>query len=354
MESPTTRRDDASQPCEDRPLVSVVVPFYNVEECVADCMDSLVHQDFDGYEVVCIDDGSTDGTGALLDAYAEHHPNVRVFHFPNAGLSVARNRGVELARAELISFVDGDDFVSPYYLSALYRAYDGVEGRMVQAGRIVGKRERLKAFEWPDTPTTTTLKLLSGNDLRRALILEELPTTAWARLAHRSLYETVPFVPDMAFEDHISTLDIIEHVSEAIILDQLVYAYVRRDGSITRPDVMMHELPRDYLRALRHTMEVASGWDEVTRELLPWRMTRMATIVVALSADVPNQEAARPYKREAVQIIRRSLPQALAIRRCHRLPWRPIALCTLASASPRLYGILRKAKRWLVAHRPDC
>ncbi|MBR1829947.1 MAG: glycosyltransferase [Atopobiaceae bacterium] len=157
MESPTTRRDDASQPCEDRPLVSVVVPFYNVEECVADCMDSLVHQDFDGYEVVCIDDGSTDGTGALLDAYAERHLNVRVFHFPNAGLSVARNRGVELARAELISFVDGDDFVSPYYLSALYRAYDGVEGRMVQAKHIVDTREELRKVEWPGAPATAAV-----------------------------------------------------------------------------------------------------------------------------------------------------------------------------------------------------
>lgn len=350
MESPATRRDDASQPCEDRPLVSVVVPFYNVEECVADCMDSLVHQDFDGYEVVCIDDGSTDGTGALLDAYAQRHPNVRVFHFQNAGLSVARNRGVELARAELISFVDGDDFVSPYYLSALYRAYDGVEGRMVQARRIAGKRERLKTFEWPDAPTTTTLKLLSGNDLKRAFLLGRLPVTAWARLTHRSLYETVPFAPSMVFEDVISMPDIVNCVNEVAILDQHVYAHAARGGSISRPDTMTNKLPKDYLCALRHTVSVASGWRGEVQELLPWRITHMATAVVGLSTALPNHAAAQPFIQEATHAIRQHLPQALDIRHRHHLSWRPMAACTLALASPRLYGMLRKAKRWFATH----
>lgn len=304
MESPATRRDDASQPCEDRPLVSVVVPFYNVEECVADCMDSLVHQDFDGYEVVCIDDGSTDGTGALLDAYAERHPNVRVFHFPNAGLSVARNRGVELARAELISFVDGDDFVSPYYLSALYRAYDGVEGRMVQARYIAGTRERLGKVAWPAEPSTVDLELLRGNDLKRAFLLEGLPVAAWARLAHRSLYEAVPFVPGMVFEDVMSMPDIVEHVDEVAVLDQPVYAYIKREGSISRPNVVTHNLPRDYLRALRHTKVVAGKWDDEARELLSWRLLRLAASVVGLSTALPDRTASKSYLQEATRVIR--------------------------------------------------
>ena len=352
MESPTTRRDDASQPCEDRPLVSVVVPFYNVEECVADCMGSLVHQDFDGYEVVCIDDGSTDGTGALLDAYAQRHPNVRVFHFPNAGLSAARNRGVELARAELISFVDGDDFVSPYYLSALYRAYDGVEGRMVQGRGIAGTRQRLRKVEWPNAPIAAT-ELLSGNDLKRTFLLGKLPVSAWARLAHRSLYETVPFTVDMVFEDQMSMPETVEHVSEVAMLDQPVYAYVKREGSISRPNVVTHNLPRDHLRALRHTEAVAGKWDDEARELLSWRLVRLAASVVGLSTALPNRTVSKPYLQEATLVIRQHLPQALVIRRRYRLSWRLIALCILALTSPRLYGMLRKVKHWFATHNPS-
>ena len=354
MESPTTRRDDASRPCEDRPLVSVVVPFYNVEECVADCMDSLVHQDFDGYEVVCIDDGSTDGTGTLLDAYAERHPNVRVFHFPNAGLSVARNRGVELARAELISFVDGDDFVSPYYLSALYRAYDGVEGRMVQGRGTAGTRQRLKAAEWPAEPTTTTTELLRGNDLKRAFLLERLPVTAWARLTNRRLYEAVPFAPSMVFEDLMSMPDIIEHVNEMAVLDLPVYAHVTRSGSITKPETTSHAMPRDLLRAARHIVTIADRWDSEARELLPWQMASIAVTVIRLSASIPDRILAQPYMQEATHITRQCLPGVLRIRRRYRLPWRPTILCMLASVYPRLYVILRKTKCELANNRFSC
>lgn len=105
---------------------------------MADCLDSLINQTSDSCEVVCIDDGSTDGTAQLLDDYASRYTYIRVFHFENAGLSAARNRGIELTRTELISLVDGDNFVSPYYLSALYKAYDNVPGTILNMPSSAG------------------------------------------------------------------------------------------------------------------------------------------------------------------------------------------------------------------------
>ncbi len=105
------------------PFISVIVPFYNIEECVTYCLDSLVAQDYEGeYEILCVDDGSTDGTPAALDTYAAEHPRVKVLHKPNGGQSDARNFGVEHAGGDYITFVDGDDFVSACYLSSLMRA----------------------------------------------------------------------------------------------------------------------------------------------------------------------------------------------------------------------------------------
>ena len=98
----------------ESPVISVVVPFYDVEECVNDCMRSLLCQEFDRYEVVGVDDGSRDRTGELLDGYAATDPRVRVIRTDNRGLSEARNAGVRAARATLVSFVDGDDVVSPH------------------------------------------------------------------------------------------------------------------------------------------------------------------------------------------------------------------------------------------------
>lgn len=172
---------------------------------------------------------------------------------------------------------------------------------------------------------------------------------AWARLANRSLYEAVPFVPGMVYEDHMSMPDVVDHVSEVALLDQPVYAYVRREGSISRPNVVTHNLPRDYLRALRHTEVVAGKWDDEARELLSWRLLRLAASVVGLSTALPDRTASKSYLQEATHVIRQHLPQALVIRRSHRLSWRLIALCMLALTSTRLYGILRKTKHWLAA-----
>ena len=114
--------------------MSVVVPFYNVRECVGYCMRSLLAQTFEGpYEVVCVDDGSTDGTGELLDTYADD-PRVVVLHKENGGLSDARNHGVKHARADLITFVDGDDVVAPQYLEALYGALVATGAEIAMCG----------------------------------------------------------------------------------------------------------------------------------------------------------------------------------------------------------------------------
>ncbi|MCD8311357.1 MAG: glycosyltransferase [Firmicutes bacterium] len=104
------------------PFVSVIVPFYNIENCVDYCLNSLLTQSYDNFEVVCVNDGSTDNTARRLDAVADSDNRIRVFHKENEGVSVARNYGVEHSNGNWISFVDGDDIVSPDYLEYLVRA----------------------------------------------------------------------------------------------------------------------------------------------------------------------------------------------------------------------------------------
>lgn len=123
----------------NNPAISIVIPFFNVEDYVDDCMRSIVSQDFDkSYEAICIDDGSSDRTGMLLDQWSMHN-NVYVLHTENSGLSEARNIGVRISSAPLVSFVDGDDVVSPRYLSVLYNAY-GTGGNRMVIGRPIELR----------------------------------------------------------------------------------------------------------------------------------------------------------------------------------------------------------------------
>ena len=100
--------------------VSVIVPAYNVEDYLPRCLDSLLAQTFRDFELILVDDGSTDTTGTICDRYGETDARVRVLHQANAGVSAARNRALEIVSGAFITFVDADDTTDPTYLERLY------------------------------------------------------------------------------------------------------------------------------------------------------------------------------------------------------------------------------------------
>lgn len=97
----------------DRPRISAVVPAYNIAACLPACVESLLRQELEELEIILVDDGSTDETPGICDAFAARDPRIRVIHRENGGLSAARNTGLAAARGEYISFIDGDDRLQP-------------------------------------------------------------------------------------------------------------------------------------------------------------------------------------------------------------------------------------------------
>lgn len=95
------------------PKISVIIPVYNVEKYLPECIDSILAQDFEDFECLMVDDGSTDGSAALCDSYVSKDSRFKVFHQPNQGVSAARNRGISEAKGEWIYFIDGDDWMMP-------------------------------------------------------------------------------------------------------------------------------------------------------------------------------------------------------------------------------------------------
>lgn len=130
--------------------LSVIVPVYNVEPYLAECLDSIVGQSFGGLEVVVVDDGSTDGSGKVAQGYADRCPNVRVVTTANHGLGAARNTGVRHARGGLIAFADSDDAVLPEAYGAMASVLDesgsdfvvGSFKRNLEQGCILSPRQR--------------------------------------------------------------------------------------------------------------------------------------------------------------------------------------------------------------------
>lgn len=116
--------------CSEKPLFSIIIPVYNVAPYLRECIDSVLLQTKTDYEVILIDDGSTDGSGRIIDEYASKDQRITVLHKGNLGVSSARNAGIDLAKGVFLCFVDGDDIIAPTFLEDLYDAMGNADSSM--------------------------------------------------------------------------------------------------------------------------------------------------------------------------------------------------------------------------------
>lgn len=108
-------------------MISIIVPIYNSITFLPACVESIINQTTDDWELILVDDGSTDGSGLMCDAYAKQDPRIHSSHQPNCGASAARNAGLRYAQGEVVSFVDSDDWVEPEYVETIIKSMDSVE-----------------------------------------------------------------------------------------------------------------------------------------------------------------------------------------------------------------------------------
>lgn len=120
-------------------MFSIIVPVYNVATYLRDCLESVLGQTFEGWECICVDDGSTDGSGAILDEYTARDVRFKVVHQPNGGVSSARNVGMELATGDWLTFLDGDDMYAARWLETAKKLIDETRPDLLRMGRTMFK-----------------------------------------------------------------------------------------------------------------------------------------------------------------------------------------------------------------------
>ena len=292
---------------EKKPLISIIVPFYNIERCVGYCMESLLNQTFRDYEIICIDDGSTDSTGDLLDEYSVH-PNVFVFHRQNGGLSAARNYGINVAKGDLVSFVDGDDVVSPYYLEVLEKSFRECDGGMI-VGNVcyvsITEAEG-SSIRW-EVPSKGLH--VEKNDLIEKYSYEEKLPGAVCRLAPLDLYKNRPFPLGVYYEEIATAAGFVLDVESVMVVETAIYGYVMRSGSIVHPKKARFKQVEDYVDAIDHFNE-AAGWDKqdparIHFECLSYsRIYRLLDVVTDAGEDAKEmQKAISKYVRSNLKVL---------------------------------------------------
>lgn len=294
-------------------LISVIVPVYNVADYLPACMDALLCQSCQSWEIILVDDGSTDGkSGALCDAYAEQHPElVRVIHQANGGLGAARNTGIETAKGEYLLFVDSDDTLAPEALERLSAWVKESHADMYVFGFCYVTEAGEQAGE-PRLSAVTGQPVTLADE--PAMLLDS--PSACFRLWKRELFAdgTVRFPGRVWYEDLCTTPKALLRARSIVQKPDALYRYLLRVGSIMRNDNLRRNL--EILNALE---TVRSDYERngVLAQYRPWLCYLAVDSVTAAARRVLMADPKAAYLPEFLAYVRKHYPD---YRSCELLP----------------------------------
>ena len=212
----------------DNPLVSIIVPVYNVANYLKKCLDSLVAQTYRAIEIILIDDGSTDTSGQICDTYNQKFKNIIVVHSTNSGQAAARNKGLSLATGEYIGFVDSDDWVEPDMYESLVNTALLENSDMVMCGYKACYPNKIIEF----SRNTYKTENLSVIEFVNGLQTQKTKCVVWNKLFKREMLKSVFFVEGQLFEDAYFINDILRKRMSMCYIDAALYNYrLGRPGS---------------------------------------------------------------------------------------------------------------------------
>ena len=204
------------------PTISVIIPVYNTEKYLRRCIDSVLAQSYQDFELLLIDDGSKDSSGAICDEYAAKDARVRVFHKENGGVSSARNVGLDHARGEWITFVDSDDWVHPQYFDFLLCAIENAD--ISHCGMIRVKNDDLEE----DVQQISPIRIQDTDKMN----FGEAADHCWGKLFRREIVEKLKFEESVSFgEDKLFTAIALQTGKKLAVIDNVLYYYYNNPNS---------------------------------------------------------------------------------------------------------------------------
>jgi len=230
------------------PTISIIVPVYNTEKYLEKCLKSILDQSFHDFEVLCIDDGSTDESGAICDLFHEKDERYNIYHRKNSGVSSSRNFGLEHAKGKYIVFVDSDDYISPEHLECLYNGIKDHDTYSVCDYKVIDSEEYIKSKK--DYKSSYILFNEENKDLIADCLLQGCFNYIWRGCFSKKIIEEnkIRFRPTVDFgEDTIFVMEYLECVDGFSLTEEKSYYYRKnRNGSLSA--VQKNHLYQDYLR----------------------------------------------------------------------------------------------------------
>ena len=252
-----------------RPLVSVIIPVWDVEKLLPRCLDSVLAQTHRPLEIIVVDDGSSDGSLAVMQAYAEAHSEVQVISQRHRGLGPARNAAISVAQGEFVAFMDADDWVEADFISDTVQLAQNLDADVLVGGFVFHLRWLRVPF--PFLPRVSSMTGMEAAKL--SIHLTRFPAFAWNKLYRRSLFhpDDPPF-PTIEYEDLATTPRVLRRAGTVGVTRKVYYHYCLRSESITgkftAKNVFSFAAAIDLLRHDLDENDLWHAWNRSYRRLL--------------------------------------------------------------------------------------
>lgn len=277
------------------PKISVIVPVYNTEPYLCRCLDSIVNQTYKELEIILVDDGSSDKCGTICDEYAAKDNRVIVIHQENAGLSAARNTGLDAATGEYIGWVDSDDWIEPDMFQNLCQGILKNNADIAVCGYYShyanGKtKTRLLKEDIDGSAQKVLHSILDGSNIH---------CCTWNKLFRASLFSNLRFPIGMAYEDVFLIPIVISKAKRIACLCDAKYHYEPMPGSITRSKKLINEIQR-WLMVFERNEILKDDYPELK---IPFQVRCMrCAISVWETAFISKKEARKKYRKDLEKI----------------------------------------------------
>lgn len=231
---------------QKKPAISVILPVYNVERFLYKCLSSLVEQTFTDYEIIVVNDGSLDGSLAILRDFESRYNFFIVIDQKNQGMSRARNAGLAVAQGEYVCFIDSDDYVAPQFLEHLYRACEENQADIACCYYYY----HYVQFDILQKYPFRCHGVFSREEAMKKLLCDmQIQSLVWNKLYKRTLFteHNITF-PSMCFEDMATAHKIFAHANRVVVLDEALYYYNKHNTS-TLATINANKI-NDFIRAM--------------------------------------------------------------------------------------------------------
>lgn len=279
---------------DNRPLVSVIVPVYNVDKFLKRCLESIKCQTYKNIEIIIVNDGSTDASGRICDEFEDIDKRVKVIRKRNGGLSDARNAGMNYSDGELICFVDGDDYLT---LDCIEHLYD----IMIRSDADISIGGYYKVLYEDNIPNSNqSFKVYMNRDeaLETLLYQKYFTISAWGKLYKKRVLEGIKF-PIYKLHEDVGTIYKAFSKAEGVVYsDKKIYAYVQRDKSIISSNFTKKKM--DYIEFTKEIVEFFKD----DKRLFKAAVSRHFSACFQILVQIPKSEYKNEYKAIVSEIIK--------------------------------------------------